>query len=311
MKYIFIIINALLLFSYSGLIEAKQHSPSYSTTNYTASYNTASFQNVPSQLQPIVNQLLKLPEARQLLAQVSQEGPVGIAIDNHASGEFDALWDGIQRVIRLNSNRHPTQGSWICSILFELHNASTNQHMGSLFEAAEANRMTKEQWVQAMERMEHRNARNTCDLLEKGIAQGIYPAEARWDIFYSFDDHYKLQQLSGHSQWLARNYDQTNRLSPRPQSYQGTIPEISRMTAEDKKDFQYYLVMKNAIENPSKQKADQGKAWLKNEYARLESCVHGKRREGCMRTKEKIHLLNLAFKGNSEFEQLSKQTPLF
>lgn len=210
-----------------------------------------SFNQVPQQLRSVVAKLLELPEARALLAQVSQEGSVGIVMQNDPNGQFDALWDGDSRLIKVNSHQHPNEGSWICSILFELHNAKTNKHMLDLFHSAEKNQVSKEVWVEQMERMEHANALNACRLLEKGIAQGIYPPEARWTIFYTFDDYYKLQQISGHSQWLANYYDQSNPYSKRL-PFQGTISGLGHMTAEDKKDLQDYLVIKNNLYGSSR-----------------------------------------------------------
>lgn len=205
---------------------------------------TATFKYVPPQLNSVVGKLLELPEARDLLAQVSRQGGVSIILQNDTDGQFDALWDGDARVIKLNPHRHHNLGTWICSILFELHNASTNDYMLNLYRQAETNQMTKEIWVEHMERMEHANALNTCRLLEKGMAQNIYPPESRWTIFQSFDDYYKLQQISGHSQWLAKYYDQSNPYSNR-KLFQGTIPGLNTMSSVDKKNFENYLVGKN------------------------------------------------------------------
>lgn len=253
-----------------------------------------SFSQVPSQLKPLVTKLLKLPEARALLAQVSREGPVGIVMQNDPTGRFDAMWEGESRLIKVNPYRHPNEGSWICSILFELHNASTNQHMLSLFRSAEDNQFSKEIWVGQMERMEHTNALNTCRLLEKGIAQGIYPPEAHWTIFNSFDDYYKLQQITGHSHWLANMYDQSNAYSRRL-PFQGTIPGLNHLTPEDKKDLQDYLAVKNNLKSSDQQEVNRSVAWLEKEYARLEECSLGKRQIGCFRTQEKLKLMRLVF----------------
>lgn len=252
------------------------------------------FNQVPQSLSSVVAKLLELPEARALLAQVSQEGSVGIVMQNDPSGQFDALWDGDARLIKVNPYRHPKEGSWICSILFELHNAKTNRHMLNLFHSAEKNQLSKEMWVEQMERMEHANALNACRLLEKGIAQGIYPPEARWTIFFTFDDYYKLQQISGHSQWLANYYDQTNYQSQRL-PFQGTIPGLGHMTAQDKKDLQDYLVIKNNLEDSNHQEFLKNKIWLKKEYAHLEECSLGKRQKGCFRAQEKLRLMRIVF----------------
>lgn len=220
----------------------------------TLNSKNPSFSQVPPQLKPLVTTLLTLPEARTLLAKVSQEGPVGIVMQNDPTGKFDAMWEGDSRLIKVNPHRHPNEGSWICSILFELHNASTNKHMLSLFRSAENNQVSKEAWVEQMERMEHTNALNTCRLLEKGIAQGIYPPEAHWTIFNSFDDYYMFQQITDHSQWLANKYDQSNPYSRRLH-FQGTIAGLNDLTLEDKKDLQNYLVIKNNLKTKNQQEA--------------------------------------------------------
>lgn len=294
MKYIINLILLSLICSAPITIEAKSYPASSSST-------TTTFYSVPQQLQPTVAKMLKLPEVRELLKTVNQEGPVRIMIDSDSSSQFDAMWDGNERVIRLNASRHKNEGTWICSILFELHNASTSQYMNRLYQAAAENRMAKDQWVEAMERMEHGNARRTCELIEKGIATGIYPPETRWSIFNSFDDHYRLQQVTGHSTWLANSYEQTNSSSVH-QPYRGTIPNLNAMTAEDIADFQNYLVIKNDLENGKNPSTS--KDWLKKELSRLQACSAGKMRQGCYRTKEKMRLLDLAFKGSVEFDRL-------
>lgn len=211
---------------------------------FFTSISAASFSQVPQNLNPVIKKLLSLPEANALLEQVSQEGNIGIALQNDPSGQFDAMWDGDARLIKINPYRHSHEGSWICSILFELHNASTNRKMLALFHSAERNQISKEAWVEKMERMEHANALNTCHLIEKGIAQGIYPADAHWNIFQGFDDHYKLQQVTGHSQWFANKYDNVNPHSSRL-PFQGTVSNLRQMSNKDKKNLENYLVRKN------------------------------------------------------------------
>lgn len=300
---LFIIVAFLTFFNLSSL-EAKYSYYSSNSATHNSYSHSPSFQNIPKQLKTTVTKLLELPEARELLAQVNQEGPVSVVMQNDPSGQFDAFWDGNQRRILVNPHRHQTEGSWICSILFELHNASTNQYMRVLFESAKSNRISKDEWVKQMEKMEHTNALKTCALLDKGISQGIYPANSHWNIFYTFDDHYKLQQVTGHSDWLVNKYES---IAPHNkfQEYRGTVPGLKLMSAEDKEDLLNYLSVKNQLESPVNYNVVTGKNWLKKEFARLDKCSSGKSRVGCKRTKEKIHLMSIAFKGNSEYETLS------
>lgn len=279
-KYILSLLFVLLAFIQVSPSEAASYSPS--------------FNHVPPQLRAVVAKMLELPEARELLTQVTRDGPIGIVMQNDATGEFDALWDGDARLIKVNSYKHPNEGSWICSILFELHNASTNKYMLSLYQSAESNHVSKELWVEQMERMEHTNALKTCRLLEKGITLGIYPAEATWTIFNKFEDYYKLQQITGHSQWFATIYDQSNPYSNR-QPFQGTISGLNSMTLEDKKDLQDYLVVKNNLESPNQQEALKSMAWLKSERTRLSECAFGMKHSGCYRAQEKQRLMRIVF----------------
>jgi len=170
-------------------------------------------------------------------------------------------------------------------------------------------KISKEEYVESVERMEHENALNCSILLEKGIRQGVFSASARWPIFHNFDDHYKLQQIKEHSLWLAKSYD---RLAPasstkRNVAYVGTIPKLS---AQDKQDVIRYLRIKNNLESISADKALQGTISLKSEYQVLESCYLGRGKD-CARTEERIKLLEYVFQDNQTFKTLIKDSPLY
>jgi hypothetical protein len=199
-----------------------------------------------SQNSPHVKQafhlIQNLPEARQLIQSIEKEGSVKIEILNLPQESFDAFWDGGRRTIRVNAGKNEKLGVLICSILFELHNASTNQQLKKMTTLAANGMISKDQYVESIERMEHENAIKTCALLNKGISINLFPPEAYWPILPDFEDHYKIQQIHGHSAWIAAQYDS---ISPRRNAYMGTIPP--NLTRQQKKDLLQHLRMKNQL----------------------------------------------------------------
>lgn len=184
----------------------------------------------------------RLPQACQLISSIEKEGPVKIEILSLPHENFDAFWEGGRRTIRINAERNGTLGILICSILFELHNAATNRHLKKLTLLASTGMISKEEYVEAIERLEHENALKTCALLNEGIFLNIFPAEAYWPILPHFEDHYKIQQVEGHSAWIAAQYDS---LSPHQHLYIGTLPP--NMTRQQKKDLLQYLRIKHQV----------------------------------------------------------------
>src|SRR5947199_5427401 len=85
------------------------------------------FISVPSSMQKAVDALVRNPQTATFLAQVQKEGPIRLQWEARGPGS-NALWNGTDRIIVLNSSNEWTEGKKISSILFELHNASTDSH---------------------------------------------------------------------------------------------------------------------------------------------------------------------------------------
>lgn len=275
---------------------------------YSINLSAATFASYPSQVAPVVQQIQQMPEVRNLLEQVSrlEGGPVRIVLEN--TDGLEALWDGENRVIRINHYHSLQHDRLISSLIFELHNASTNHTFMHLVDLAMKGRIGKDQWVEQVERMEHQNALKTSDIISKGIASGIFPASAKWVTYYEFDDYYKLQQIAGHSGWLANAYDTLN---PRGKNmvYKGTIPELRFLSSQDKSDFLKYLSFKNMLSSPSNAENSQAMNWFKNEYAQLNGKQEGSSYGNRERSYQRSQLLKTAFKGSTEWDFLFREIP--
>jgi hypothetical protein len=271
-------------------------------TNQVINHTNHTFADYPNSIKPIVETLQKLPEVRALLGKINEEGPIRISLHQDKQGQFDAFWDGEGRTILLNPYRLHKKGDWLFSILFEMHNASTDQTINKLMEQASLNQISKDEWVRSMEYMEFQNSLNTCKLVEKGIQSGVFPRDTPINIFYTFDVYYWVQQIMGHSDWHANTYDSVN---PKGVGtpYRKTIPEFSKMTEQDKQDLLRYLFIKNSLESYHAKESLQGKRQLRQEFAHLEGCFKGTSK-GDLRNYQKAKLLRLVFQGTHEFDSL-------
>jgi hypothetical protein len=154
--------------------------------------------------------LQQLPEVRELIIAIQQEGPIRIMKNNdqYLSQQFGAFWDVENRIIFVNCSDQRSEGKLLSSILFELHNASINSKLEHLDYLASTGRIDKEKYVESVEYLEYQNSINASNIAEKGIRQGIFPTSARLYTYDSFEEHYRMQKFGGHSAWIARTYDQ-------------------------------------------------------------------------------------------------------
>lgn len=172
--------------------------------------NTQSYE-VPCdhRLQKYLNQILKLPNARRLIAEIKQQGPIRIKVDNHVlSQQFGALWDRQNRAIGIHLSSQTSAGTIIGSIIFELHNALSNSKIDHLDFLANSGQIGKEKYIEAMELLEYQNSKKASALTQEGIEMGLFPASALLNTYSSFEEHYYYQKISGHSAAFARGYDQ-------------------------------------------------------------------------------------------------------
>lgn len=161
----------------------------------------------PSEIEPIIEKIEKLPEIRALIYHVQSNGPIHIEVRDLPEFAFEAMWDGKTRTIVINKRFAKNEGHLICSIIFELHNAETERTLQSLITEAMTCQISKETYVWNVEKIEHQNALATCQLIEQGIEQGLFPLSTRWNIEKDFEAHLLIQQQSGHSDWNANYYD--------------------------------------------------------------------------------------------------------
>lgn len=254
-----------------------------------------------------LSSLKQLPEFNELVKKTESHGAIKLEVVSMPNEPFEAFWDSTYRVIRINQAKEPTLGSMITSILFELHNASSDPHFKQLYHQVKSGYLNKERYVEKVERMEHQNALNTCTILQKGVRLGHFPKDADWSILRSFDDHYKLQQLHGHSQWIAQNFDHLFPSRNR-EVYLGTIPQITTMSEQDKNDMMRYLSIKDELESPITAKARRGLQRLEHEYTAIEGCFLSPSKKDCERSQTQLTLLKSIMKGNPIFETMMRKT---
>lgn len=113
----------------------------------------------------------------------------------------------MNRKIVINAKFGMDTARVIHSILFELQNAASSAKLNELTMTAARGEIEKGAFVERIEWIEHQNALKTKHLLEKGIALGIFPVSSRWQVPESFADHLSMQQMSGHSDFIARKFD--------------------------------------------------------------------------------------------------------
>lgn len=161
------------------------------------------------QLQDSLKAILQLPEARDLISTVQEEGPIRFAVNNTSLSEkFGAFWDMDNRVICVGITSETTQGDVIGSIIFELHNALVHSKLNALDDLATHQQISKEKYVESVERLEYENSLKASSLVQKGIRMGLFPKDAHLFTYSSFEEHYRIQKMAGHSGWIGNTYDQ-------------------------------------------------------------------------------------------------------
>lgn len=194
----FIVLSCFLFIAYQIPITAQQ----------TNSSQQLSVDCAP-QLQPCLKKILQIPEAKNLIAAIQQEGPIRIKVNNHPlSNQFGAYWDVDERTICVSLSSNQGEGELIGSIIFELHNAFANAKLDYLDKLARERILNRESYVKAVEFVEYENSLAASKLAKKGIDMGIFPRQAHLPTYKNFEEHYRYQRVGGHSVWIERNYDQ-------------------------------------------------------------------------------------------------------
>lgn len=164
------------------------------------------------QLRGCVQKILRVQEARNLIAQIQQDGPIKIvAHSNHISQQFGACWDEDNRIIIVDTSNRPSEGDMIGSILFELQNAAINAQFIHFDNLASTGSIGKEKYVEAIERLEYENSKKASAIATKGIQEGIFPESAHLPTYRNFQEHFHFQKIGGHSAIIEFNYNQLRR----------------------------------------------------------------------------------------------------
>ncbi len=158
-----------------------------------------------SPLEQAVVAIRELPECRPLLDKVEREG--GFRVIENQAAPFDAQWNPNRRTIEVNSRNHSSPGRIIVSVLFELHNAANDERIKHLQDLARERRISKKHFVRKIEQREWRNWEATCTILAIGREKRIFPKEALANSFRTFDNYYRVQENSGHTDYHAYHYD--------------------------------------------------------------------------------------------------------
>lgn len=200
--------------------------------NYTKNF----LQVKNSTLKAISSKLKQVPESRQVIERALQRG--SITVDFSFEGmPFAAAWLSSTREISIDGRNYEDQGKPLCYLLFELHNAISEPKYQKLYEMALNGGIGCDSYVEAVEKIEHENMINTVAILEKGISYGVFPQSARWEIIYDFATHYKIQQLTGHSLLIAKEYQDIKKGS----AYRGTIQGLQKMSQREKMSWAEFL----------------------------------------------------------------------
>lgn len=163
----------------------------------------------PDLVEPL-NLIARFPESRKVLDKVEQEGPISIYSAPFQSTS-NAMWVCDERAIVVNSIRPKTLGQQTRLILFELHNALRTKEFDELDRMACWKKISKEDYIRAVEYKEFQNVHNTTKLLEQAISQNFFPKDSYWTTVSNFNDHLRTQALSGHSQAIGALYERLAR----------------------------------------------------------------------------------------------------
>lgn len=159
------------------------------------------------QLAAPIRQLYQFDQTQQLLKRVEAQGAVSIKTTTFGANASNAAWFPEERTIYLNVSKSRTQGSMICSIVFELHNALSDNQFTKCDQLARTGKINKAQYIEAIERIEYNNALQASRMLENGVRKGVFPSDSLWPIASTFEEHFRIQKMAGHSSVIGQLYD--------------------------------------------------------------------------------------------------------
>ena len=147
----------------------------------------------------------KVPECHTLLMQIENEGRISVV--EAFNTPFEAQWSPDTRTVEVDVSKHTGMGHLITSIVFELHNALSNNRLEYLYTQASSKKIPREAFVRKIEQMEWKNWEAASLLLAKGRERGIFPQDAHLPTFKTFGNYLLIQKQMGHSQYHAQSYD--------------------------------------------------------------------------------------------------------
>ncbi len=183
-------------------------------------------------LKKTICKLKELPESNCLIEEALKGGSIDVSLANQGM-PFSAMWNSGERKIVVDAKTGDDQGEVLVNLLFELTNAVSEPEYQALYKAAQNGRINCDEYVETVERIEHDNMIDTVNILTKGVHAGIFPKSAQWSIIYNFSTHYKIQQLTGHSLFIVKEYHD---VSPHGSHncYRGTVKNLKKMSRSEK-----------------------------------------------------------------------------
>ena len=178
------------------------------------SFSLEAYPTHPRELTRPVQTLYRLEKTKQLLTMAEKEGAINICTASFGFEASNAAWMASERTIYLNFSKPRSQGSLIASIVFELHNALSSREFAYYDRLAMNRQISRQKYIEAVERLEYANAHKTAYILYKGVRKGIFPADAFWCIAPTFEEHYTVQIEAGHSGLIGCIYDDIIRTAP-------------------------------------------------------------------------------------------------
>jgi hypothetical protein len=163
------------------------------------------------QLASPIRVLYQFEETRQLIGQAEAEGALYIQVANLGLHASNAAWFPDERMIRINFSKKRSQGSLICSLVFEIHNALSQKQFDYFDRLAMQGKISKEKYIETIEYLEYTNALKTAKVLKNGINKGIFPPDAYYSVAPSFTEHFMIQKQAGHSQFIGDLWQSLNK----------------------------------------------------------------------------------------------------
>lgn len=189
-------------------------------------------------LEPTIHLLQQVVASRNVVEKALCEGSIFVDISSEGM-PFGAMWECSGRQIIIDRSFSTDPSTILRYLLFELHNAISESKYQELYEMAANAEIDCETYVETIEKIEHENMIDTVSILEKGISMGVFPESVQWEMIHDFAIHYKIQQLTGHSLQIAKEYQDISKNSF--SLYKGTVENLEKMSQSEKRDLALFL----------------------------------------------------------------------